>query len=138
MAFVLSVEGAVLFLNYLLETPTEYSLELRLYTNDVTPTRTSTQASFTEASGSGYGGEALTQGGWTVTEGDADDNSYATYPEHDFIFTGDAGIMYGYYIVENNSPYKLLGGGRFQYSEPTFNGKTINVNARIEIGALLV
>jgi len=73
------------------------ALTLKLYSNDKVPAETDTTASFTEVSGNGYAAIALTGANWTLTEG-APTN--AVYPEQIFTFTGAAGNVYGYYVVD--------------------------------------
>jgi hypothetical protein len=73
---------------------------LRLYSNDVTPSETSSSASFTEVTGGGYAAKTLTAANWTITAGDP---SFGIYAQQEFTFTGvtgGSGEIYGYYVTD--------------------------------------
>jgi hypothetical protein len=76
------------------------NLVLKLFTNNVTPGETDTAATYTEASGSGYGSVTLTGASWSITPGAP---SEAAFAEQTFTFTGALGNVYGYFIVETTS-----------------------------------
>lgn len=86
---------------------------LRLYGNDVTPSHTSSAASFTEISGGGYANKILTFPNWTIVSGEP---SYGVYNNtQQFVFTGPPsapGTIFGYYITRNTDG-KLLCAERF-------------------------
>ena len=72
---------------------------VRLYSNDVTPSETSTVASFTEVAGGGYEFQSVNSLAWVYTQGNPTE---ATAPQVEFIFTGATtapGTIYGYYLV---------------------------------------
>ena len=68
-----------------------------------TPSEGSTNASFTEATFTGYSAASLTAGSWTITAGDP---STAAYPQ--VTFTSSAGSqnqnIYGYYVTRATGP----------------------------------
>ena len=87
---------AIIMENFLNKTAPQ-DLVLKLYSSDTTPAETDTVATYTETSGGGYTDEALTAATWTVTPGNP---TTAAYPEITFAFTGAAGNVYGYYLVQ--------------------------------------
>ena len=100
-------------LDYALNRDTPLALTIRLYTNDYTPTTTSTVGNFTEAAGFGYTEVLLGEstGDWTI---DTSTNiASATHTEITWTFTGALGNVYGYYIIQEDSPEPLLGAERF-------------------------
>ncbi len=81
--------------NYLNNTAPE-TLELRLYSNDRTPTSADVDTDYTEVSGNGYTAVTLTPANFVFTSGDP---GQAAFPQVTFAFTGAAGNIYGYYVV---------------------------------------
>lgn len=70
MPIVIPSVAEIIDLNYMVgKTATAEPLTLRLFTNNVTPTKAFTLASLTEASGNGYAALALTGASWTVATG---------------------------------------------------------------------
>jgi len=110
MAGVFPNAAEDLVLKLLINQASPQSLVLKLFTNDVTPGETDTEATYTEASGHGYAPATLTPGTWTVTTGFP---SQAAYPAQTFTFTGPLGNVYGYYLTQVSSG-KLLVAERFQ------------------------
>jgi hypothetical protein len=82
---------------------------LKLFTNNVTPAETDTEASYTEAAGNGYSDVALNGAAWTVTPGNP---TSAAAAQQTFTFTGALGNVYGYYVVQQTSG-KILWAERF-------------------------
>lgn len=90
-------------------TPT---LTLRLNSNNVTPTATSTTASFIEVIGGGYVNKPLIFANWIITAGAP---TSALYSVQSFTFTGPTGApstIFGYYVTRN-SDNKLMWAERF-------------------------
>lgn len=112
MALLVPNNGEGDMLAYMLNKITPEGLVLKLFVNDITPSETDTAASYTEASGNGYANVALTGSLWTITEGSP---SNASYPEQSFLFTGDAGNVYGYFLVR-------AGSGRIAWAERFSDG----------------
>lgn len=114
---------------------------LRLYTNDITPGNSDTDASFTEAeSGWGYSAKTLTRGSWTITQGSGSTKTYATYAEQDFTFaTHDGGTdyVYGYYITfDDGGTQRVLGAERFPERQLISTSLTKSVTPKIELSDL--
>jgi len=107
------------------------NLTLRLYTNDVTPTQTSSNATFTEAAGGNYAAATLALNSWTVTP--ANDPSDATYANQTFTFNGNLtgnATIYGYFITDANNTH--IWGERFGASfTPTNNGDNIIIAPKL-------
>jgi hypothetical protein len=87
-------------------------LSLRLFSNDVTPSETSTLATFTSVAGGGYAAITLEFADWVVTLGDPTE---IEHPEVEFEFTGATtapSTIYGYYLVDTVTGL-LIGAERF-------------------------
>ena len=95
MSLVVPNTGEVLALERFLKTSDE---TLKLFTNNITPAETDTDATYTECSITGYSAKTLTAASWTVTGGAPSDGTYA---EQTFTFTGGFGAtVYGYFVVD--------------------------------------
>jgi hypothetical protein len=79
---------------------------LRLFINDINPDITSVTSDFMEVKGSGYEPIKLKGKSWQFSIVSAE------YSAQEFIFTGEIGYIYGYYITQQNSN-KLLWAERF-------------------------
>lgn len=103
MTLVLPNVGETFLLNLMTNNASTQNLTLRLYSNNYTPVEASTNASFTEATFTGYSAASLTAGSWTIT---AADPSTAAYPQ--VTFTSSAGSqnqnIYGYYVTRATGP----------------------------------
>jgi len=104
MAFVLADVGASALLRYAFNNTRAgggNNLTLKLFATNVTPTESSTAASFTAAAGGGYADKTLTMGSWTVSNvGGIDQAAYAIQT---WTFTGALTTnpaIYGYYLVD--------------------------------------
>lgn len=104
---------------------TTENLVLRLYSNDVTPSETSTAGTFTEASGSGYAAKTLTGASWTVS---GTSPTAITYAEQTFAFTGALGNVYGYYYTRASTG-DLIAAERFSGAPQNiqYNGEEIRI-----------
>lgn len=75
-----------------------FNYTLRLFGNNVTPTTSSTAASFNEITGGGYAAKSLTVGNWNVASG----SSMLYNAIQTWNFTGvinAPGVIYGYFIT---------------------------------------
>jgi hypothetical protein len=90
--------------NFLNNTPPQ-TLVLKLYTNNRVPDKLDVAADYTELSGFGYSSVTLTPASFTFTPGDP---TTATYPQITFTFTGAAGSIYGYYVIQSTSGLLML------------------------------
>lgn len=131
MTLVVPSHGDVDMLGNIVNKVVPENLVLRLFTNNITPAETDTVASYTEASGSGYGAITLPGAGWTVT---AATPSYASYAQQAFIFTGALGNVYGYYLTRVTSG-RIAWAERFTDGPYTVNttGTEIRIPPRITL-----
>jgi hypothetical protein len=106
-------------------------LRVKLYSSDTTPAETDTAATYTETSGGGYSDVALVAATWTVTGGNP---TTATYPEITISFTGAAGNVYGYYVVQETSG-DLMWAERFTSAPLNIqnNGDEIRITLQITL-----
>ncbi len=89
------------------------NLSLKLYGNNVTPSGSSSAASFTEIAGGGYLAKPLTFVNWSITGGDPSVAIYSLVQK--WTFTGPInapGTIYGYYVTRD-SDGKLMWAERF-------------------------
>lgn len=112
--------------------------QLKLHTNDVTAGLTETQlnalteASFTEATFTGYAAKTLTGGSWVTTQATP---STGTYAQQTFTrtSTGAAQVIYGYHVTRS-SDGKLLWHERFPGPISTStNGDTIQITPTLTL-----
>ena len=110
MALVVGNMSETIMLSYILNksTYTSENLTIRLFSNDHIPVEADVVADYTEVSGGGYASVALNSALWVVAEGDPSD---ANYPVVTWIFTGTAGLIYGYYVTRTSG--ELMWAERF-------------------------
>lgn len=134
MALWIPNQGEEILLDIILAT----NLTLKLYRNDVTAGLTTaqkealTEASFTEATFTGYTSKALTGGSWVTTQAEP---STGVYAEQTFTSTANqtAQTIYGYYVVRT-SDSKLLWFERFTGPVTiSLNGDAIKVTPTITL-----
>jgi len=105
---------------------------LKLFTNNIVPSKTTVLGDVTEATQSGYTATTLSGANWTVSTSTAGTNS-AVYTEKVFTFT-TAATVYGYYVT-NLGGGELLWVERFStapFSLPSGGGE-IGVTARLTL-----
>lgn len=112
MTLLVPNASEVIMLEAFLNKTAPQDLVLKLYSSDTTPSETDTELTYTETTGGGYANVALTAASWAVTPGNP---TNAVYPEIIFAFTGIAGNVYGYYVVQSVS-------GKIMWSERFTNG----------------
>jgi hypothetical protein len=126
MALVVPNVGEVRLLSNALETTPAATVSLRLYSDDIAPGETDTNASYTEcAVAAGYDHIDLAKAGWTVTT--VANVASATYAAQTFTFTAAAARnIYGYFVVDDadntllwaeefsDSPHIIPAGGGTQ------------------------
>ena len=120
MAYAVPNNSEVYMLEYILNKAAPQNLDIRLYTNNVTPSETDTAATYTEAVGGGYALIQLTPASWNIVAGAP---SLATHTQVSWTFTGAVGDIYGYFITRrttgelmwaeifNNGPYPVNNNG---------------------------
>lgn len=96
MAILVPNEGEAQMLAIILGKASSETLQLKLYSNDITPAETDTASTYTEVSGHGYAAQSFSPADFTIAEGAP---SIATPTAKTFTFTGAAGNVYGYYVV---------------------------------------
>lgn len=107
---------------------------LRLYSNNLTPSKSTTLTNLTEVSAAGYSAVTLLGANWTVSTSTAGTNS-AVYSEQSFVFTA-AVTAYGYYVTTTESPTpSLLWVERFSTAPFTLpaGGGEIAITPRITL-----
>jgi hypothetical protein len=131
MAIVFTNSGELIALKNILNQEAPETLELRLYTNNKVPAKTDVTADYTEASGFGYAAVTLTPGDFVYTPGDP---STAAFPQITFAFTGAAGSIHGYYVVQETSG-ELMFANRFANAPITVinNGDEIRITLTLSL-----
>lgn len=109
MALVVPNQGEQILLEAFVGKTAGQNLVLFLFSNNVTPAETDTEANYTAMSGFGYADITLTAANWSFTAGNPSTLSYA---EQTFSFTGAAGNSYGYGFKQVTSG-KLVWAERF-------------------------
>lgn len=111
------------------------NLTLKLYSNNVTPAKGDTSATYTEVIGGGYAAKTLTTGNWTLTAGTPTTGTYNT--AQDFTFTGvtnSPAVVYGYFVVDSLNA--LFCSERFPSGVipfPPINGSLIRVLPKFNV-----
>ncbi len=112
--------------------------ELKLFSNNVTPATTDTEATYTEVAGGGYAAIVLDKNEFTVTPGDPSQALYSDFQDFNFTGATDApGSIYGYYIVDGAN--NLIVAERFPVSQVPFvpiNGSLIRIKPKITAGSV--
>lgn len=112
------------------------AMTMRLYSNDYTPTGSSTVAAFTECAGGGYIAKPLSFANWNIVSGDPTQASYRT--TQTWTFTGalsGPGTAYGYYVTQD-SDGALLWAERFPTGSLPFSpiaGSQVRVLPRYSV-----
>lgn len=101
MALEITNNGEAIFLANMLKKQAGYDYDVRLYSNDATPSPTSVAGDFTEVTGGGYSLQGLVAADWGIT---GTNPTTASYGETiSFTFTGapsgNDGKVYGYYVT---------------------------------------
>lgn len=141
MALVVPNTADVLMLQYIVNmigqdggsAPSGGHRLLRLFTNNLTPGKTTALANITEASGAtGYAPYTLVGSSWTTTSSGG--VNAAVYSEHVFSFTTGV-TVYGYYVTTIEGTPRLLWVERFStapYTLPAGGGE-IAISPRITL-----
>jgi hypothetical protein len=117
MALFVANQAEAIFLNNALRKQTGEDIDIRLYSNNLTPGAANTESDYTEVSGGGYTANNLTAVNWGIT---GTNPTTATYGNTvSFLFTGapttNGGYVYGYYATARTGANagKLLFADRF-------------------------
>ncbi len=110
---------------------------LKLYSNDVDPTATTTINEFQEVSGGGYAEIPLSSGSWNISQGVATLKNSQTWEFN--TDPGDVGMaitVYGYYLVGTGSLQQLVIAAEKFDNGPysiTVDGDKITVNITLSL-----
>jgi hypothetical protein len=129
MSIVITDVGKQKALEYFVgKDSTTESLILKLFSNDITPDVDDVLDLYTEVSGNGYTSKGLSVASWSIAGGSA------VYPKQTWTFTGSAGSIYGYYVVNTTSSDLLL-AERFADGPYTVaaNGDTVSVTLTLNL-----
>ena len=130
MAGVLLNQGEDIFLKAGVNKTAGQNLVLKLFKNNVTPGETDTEATYTEATFTGYSAATLTGSSWTATPGAP---SQVTYAEQTFTSSADQTLetIYGYVLVQAASGLAVA-AEKFASSYPIQNnGDAIKITPKI-------
>jgi len=111
------------------------TLFLRLFSNNITPSETTTTGSLTQVTGGGYTEKELVVGNWTVAPGAPGTATYNS-PQN-FAFTGTTGApgtVYGYYVVDEDGT--LMWAERFEAGVVPFTpvlNSLIRITPRLQL-----
>lgn len=132
MTLVLSQTGQLVFLQTITNTQT---LQLHLFANDWTPSKTDTISNYHEVVFPGYGPKYLLPGSWLFAIDSLTGNYVASYPQQTWAFSTSI-IVYGYYITDVNNTYFIL-GERFATAPVTIQptGGNVKVTARVSFSS---
>ena len=106
---------------------------LHLYKTDVTPTASSTVASFTEADFTGYSVKTLTGANWndaTTVSGKAT----ATYADQSWTNSGSSQTVYGYFITDDTDD-TLLWAEKFDSARVLGTSDVVNITPMITLNS---
>lgn len=134
MALVFVNQADIIALKALLNHTAPEDLSVRLFTNNVTPAQTDTEASYTEAAGAGYAAKPLTASSWTFQEGTGTSVGTASYTTLTWTFTGPLtgnAIIYGYYLTQDSSGKLLWVEAAPSPFQPQANGDTFAVTLNL-------
>lgn len=131
MAIVFTNAGELIALRNILNNQAPQTLELRLFSNNKVPAKTDVTADYTEVTGFGYSAVTLNPGDFVYTPGDP---STAAYPQITFTFTGAAGPIHGYFVVQQTSG-SLIFANRFANAPITVlnNGDEIRITLTLSL-----
>lgn len=96
MAVVFTDAAEITALKNFLNVSAPETLVLKLFSNNVTPSKLDEAADYTEVTGNGYTSVTLTPASFVFTPGDP---GSAAFPQVTFAFSGAAGNVHGYFVV---------------------------------------
>jgi hypothetical protein len=76
---------------------------LRLYRNDVTPTKDTVAADFTATTFTGYSEQILTRANWSDAVTNPDDKAESAYPQLSWTCGTTGDTIYGYWVIGSSS-----------------------------------
>lgn len=131
MTLVVPNTSEIIILEYILNKATPEDLDIKLYTNDVTPTESDTAVTYIEAVGGGYSPIQLASSSWSITPGGP---TSAEHTQVSWTFTGTVGLIYGYFITRRTSG-ELMWAERFTNGpyNVQINGDVIRITPRLNL-----
>jgi len=131
MTLVVPNSAEVLILGYILNKNAPTELNIKLYANDIIPSEADTVSTYVEVSGGGYVEKQLTAASWSISAGNP---STSEHPQVPWVFSGVAGLVYGYYVVRRTGG-ELLWAERFTNGPYNIaqNGDEIRVTPRLNL-----
>lgn len=124
--------GQVWLLSYMLNFTIPTNVELRLYTNNLTPAYTDDVSSYVESSAGGYAAITLTGSQWTIATSSG--TTVANYAQQTFSYTTSESV-YGYFVTRVGKN-QVLWSERFSGAVP-FNipsgGGTVSITPRVTL-----
>ena len=124
--------GEVLLLKYMLNYEHADDVELRLYTNNLTPAYSDDLASYVESSAAGYSCFTLVGTQWTIATTGA--TTVANYAQQTFSYTATESV-YGYFVTSTGDG-QVLWAERFSGAVP-FNipsgGGTVSITPSVTL-----
>jgi len=123
-------KGEILLLQYIVGMTVAGNPVLHLYSNNVTPSDSTTKALLTEVSAAGYAAITLLSAQWTTTQSGG--VTTAVYSEQTFAFSTGA-TAYGYYVTTESDDLLWLerfSGAPFEIPD---GGGTISITAKLTL-----
>lgn len=132
MSLLAPNEGDVQLLTKMLQSAlsVDENYTLKLYSNNVTPSKTDTSATYTEATFTGYAAKTLTRAGWG-TPTTTSNVTTSTYAQQSWSPTTSQTI-YGYYVLGATSG-KVLWAELFAAARSLNNGDTLNLTPQMQL-----
>jgi hypothetical protein len=123
-------KGEILLLQYILGMTLADNPVLHLYSNNLTPSDSTTIAQLTEVTSAGYDAITLLSAQWTTTQSGG--VTTGVYSEQTFAFATDA-TSYGYYVTNETGDLLWLerfSGAPFEIPD---GGGTISITAKLTL-----
>jgi hypothetical protein len=137
MPLIVSDEGELRLLDYMLKLAlsTNENQILKLYQSNTTPTSASTNASFTEATFTGYAARTLTRSTWNsaVTVSNKAESSYGTTPQS-WTCGATGNTIYGYWVMSATGS-KCLWAELFSTARVLASGDVLNITPKFTLNS---
>lgn len=99
MSFITTLTGQQYYIQTVLNSDV---LRLRLFTNDLVPSKTDEIDDYTEASYSGYAAKLLTPSDWVIAVDGLTGDYVATFPKQSWTITSTV-VICGYYVTDSTN-----------------------------------
>jgi hypothetical protein len=114
---------------------TDEEIQVRLYTNDFSPIRTTALGDFTEATFSGYIRKNLLRNQWSTLDVGPTGVNCKYIPDVTWNPLASGQVIYGYFIV-SQTDFAYLWGERFGTPRTLVSGTPIAITLRLSGGSL--